>query len=89
LIGHSNFRIDLAIVDPKKPSRFILGLECDGGSYKAAQNTRDRDRIRNEVLDGLGWEILHIWGPDWYNNREQVLRKIKRKINQRMKKIEG
>ncbi len=88
LIGHSNFRIDLAIIDPKKPSRFILGLECDGGSYKAAQNTRDRDRIRNEVLDGLGWEIYHIWAPDWYNNRGQIIRKIKRKVNQRMKKIE-
>ena len=88
LIGHSNFRIDLAIIDPKKPSRFILGLECDGGSYKAAQNTRDRDRIRNEVLDGLGWEILHIWGPNWYNNRDQVIRKIKRKVNQRLKEIE-
>ena len=88
LIGHSNFRIDLAIIDPKKPSRFILGLECDGGSYKAAQNTRDRDRIRNEVLDGLGWEIYHIWAPDWYNNREQVIRKIKKKVNQRMNEIE-
>ena len=89
LIGHSNFRIDLAIIDPKKPSRFILGLECDGGSYKAAQNTRDRDRIRNEVLDGLGWEIYHIWAPDWYNNREKIIKKIKRKVNQRMKEIEA
>jgi superfamily I DNA and/or RNA helicase len=89
LIGHSNFRIDLAIIDPKKPSRFILGLECDGGSYKAAQNTRDRDRIRSEVLDGLGWEIYHIWAPDWYNNREQIIKKIKRKVNQRMKEIEA
>jgi len=89
LIGHSNFRIDLAIIDPKKPSRFILGLECDGGSYQAAQNTRDRDRIRNEVLGGLGWEILHIWGPEWYNNKNQVIRKIKRKVNQRMKEIDA
>ena len=87
LIGHSSFRIDLAIIDPKYPSRFILGLECDGGSYKEAQNTRDRERIRNEVLDGLGWEIYHIWAPDWYNNRIQVIKKIKRKVNQRIKEI--
>ncbi|WP_457558677.1 DUF4011 domain-containing protein [Candidatus Harpocratesius sp.] len=79
-VGISNIRIDLAIVHPNDPNRFILGIECDGGSYAEAVNARDRDRIRYNVLTGLGWEIIHVWTPEWIKNKQKIIQRIKRKI---------
>lgn len=74
-VGCSGFRIDLAVVDPKKPGRYLLGIECDGATYHSANTARDRDRLRQQVLEGLGWRILRIWSRDWVVNRPgQVLR---------------
>ncbi|MHA1672463.1 MAG: DUF4011 domain-containing protein [Promethearchaeota archaeon] len=79
-VGVSTIRIDLAVVHPKDASRYILGIECDGGSYKTAVNARDRDRIRFNVLTGLGWNIYHIWTPDWLTHKSKIVKHIKRRI---------
>ncbi len=68
-VGVADYRIDVAVADPSKPGRFILGIECDGAMYHSSKVARDRDRIRQEVLEGLDWTIHRIWGPAWYRNR--------------------
>ncbi len=64
-IGCSAFKVDLALTDPADPARFVLGIECDGSAYRDAANTRDRDRLREQVLQSLGWRIFRLWSTDW------------------------
>lgn len=75
-VGSAGFRIDLAVVDKDRPGRYILGIECDGATYHSARWARDRDRLRQEVLESLGWEIHRIWSTDWFRNPEQELRRV-------------
>lgn len=75
-VGCSGYRIDLGVLDPEEPGRFLAGIECDGATYHRAATARDRDRLREEVLRGLGWEILRIWSSDWWQFRERELDRI-------------
>lgn len=70
-VGVAGFFIDLAIVDPERPGRYLLGLECDGATYHSAASARDRDRLRQEILEAHGWTIHRIWSTDWFQ-REQT-----------------
>jgi len=45
-VGCSGYRIDLAVVDPECPGRYLLGIECDGANYHRSRNARDRDDPR-------------------------------------------
>lgn len=65
-VGVSGLRIDLAVVDPDRPEHFLAGISCDGANYRHAATARDRDRLRDEVLQGLGWHIHHVWSADWW-----------------------
>lgn len=67
-VGAGGFRIDLGVVDPDSPGRFVLGIECDGATYHSTPTARDRDRLRQRVLEGLGWTIHRIWSRDWVRN---------------------
>ena len=69
--------IDIGIIDPQRPGRYIIGIECDGASYHSSRSARDRDRLREEVLEGLGWKLHHVWSTDWFKNPD---RKIKRTV---------
>ncbi|MBN2152713.1 MAG: DUF3320 domain-containing protein [Candidatus Lokiarchaeota archaeon] len=79
-IGCSGYRIDLAIVNPEKASEYILGVVCDGRSYRAGETARDRDRLRQQVLEGLGWRLFHVWSPDWVNKKEEVVARIEKLV---------
>ena len=65
--------VDIGIVDPKRPGRYIIGIECDGASYHSSRSARDRDRLREQILRGLGWELHRIWSTDWFRNPEREL----------------
>ncbi|MDB5748283.1 MAG: putative helicase [Massilia sp.] len=69
-VGVSGYRIDIGVVDPRAPGRYLLGVECDGASYHSAATARDRDRLRQHVLEGLGWEMHRIWSTDWWIDPE-------------------
>ncbi len=75
-VGCAGFFVDLAIVDRNQPGRYVVGIECDGASYHSARSARDRDRLRQNVLEGLGWRIYRIWSTDWFHNPESELRKV-------------
>jgi very-short-patch-repair endonuclease len=74
-IGLAGFFIDLAIVDAKHPGRYLLGIECDGASYHSSRSARDRDRLRQAVLEDHGWIIHRIWSTDWFQRPQDQLRK--------------
>jgi very-short-patch-repair endonuclease len=67
-VGVSSFRIDLGVIHKARPGEYLLGVECDGATYHRARSARDRDRLRQEVLEGLGWRLHRIWSTDWFRN---------------------
>lgn len=75
-IGVAGFFVDLAVSDPEHPGRYILGIECDGASYHASQSARDRDRLRQRVLEDHGWIIHRIWSTDWFQQPADQLEKV-------------
>ncbi len=75
-IGCSGFRIDLAVVHPERPGKYILGIECDGATYHSSATARDRDRLRQEILEGLGWTFCRIWSTDWVRNPERQISRV-------------
>jgi very-short-patch-repair endonuclease/DNA polymerase III delta prime subunit len=67
-VGVAGFFIDLAVRDPDQPGRYLMGIECDGAAYHSGKSARDRDRLRQSVLEQLGWRIRRIWSVDWFRN---------------------
>lgn len=68
-VGAAGFRIDLGVRHPAHPGAYAIGVECDGYQYHSAPAARDRDRLRDQVLEGLGWTLHRIWGTAWYRDR--------------------
>ncbi|MDO5823220.1 DUF3320 domain-containing protein [Methanobrevibacter sp.] len=75
-IGCAGFRVNLAIVDDENPGKYILGITTDGKMYSSSKVARDRDRLREQVLTGLGWKLYHLWSTDWYRNRDLGRKKL-------------
>ena len=76
-VGQAGYRIDIGIVHPTEPGRYILGVECDGASYHSSRVARDRDRLRQSVLEGLGWTIHRIWSTSWFRDRASEIDRLK------------
>ncbi|MCH7844194.1 MAG: DUF3320 domain-containing protein, partial [Chloroflexi bacterium] len=74
--GWGTGTVDLAVSDPERPGRYILGIECDGPSYDSARSARDRDRLRPQVLEGLGWRLHRAWSPEWASNPQRELERV-------------
>ncbi len=87
-VGLAGFFIDLAVVDPSKPGNYLLGIECDGATYHSSRSARERDRLREAVLNGHGWKIHRVWSTDWFQRREEQVRKIKTAIEEAMNEAE-
>lgn len=75
-VGHSRFKVDLAVLNPHKPEEYLLGILLDGESYCQSSNTKDREVAQISVLEGLGWEVHRIWTMDWWDNRDKVLARL-------------
>ena len=75
-VGSAGFFIDLAVIDPERRGRYLLGVECDGATYHSARSARDRDRLRQEVLEKLGWRIHRVWSTDWFRAPQRELRRL-------------
>jgi very-short-patch-repair endonuclease len=67
-VGVSGYKIDLGVRHPDHPERYLAGVECDGATYHRSKSARDRDRLREEVLNDKGWDIVRIWSTDWFDN---------------------
>jgi very-short-patch-repair endonuclease len=69
-MGASQFRIDMVAKHLSNPGRFVLAIECDGASYHSSYTARDRDRLRQQQLEKLGWRFHRIWSTDWFLRKE-------------------
>lgn len=83
-VGCSGFRIDIGLKRPDS-SDYVLAIECDGASYHSSKNARDRDRLRQEILERMGWRFYRIWSTDWFKNKateqQKLLETAKKAIN--------
>ncbi len=79
-VGSAGFFLDLAVVDPDSSGRYLLGVECDGAAYHSARSARDRDRLRQTVLESLGWRIHRIWSTAWFRAPEKEMKALESAI---------
>lgn len=83
-VGSAGFYIDIGVLHPHKPGKFVLGIECDGARYHSSRTARERDRLRQELLEKHGWRIHRIWSTSWYKNfvreRERLLNAVTQAI---------
>ncbi|HEY4416894.1 MAG TPA: AAA domain-containing protein [Verrucomicrobiae bacterium] len=75
-VGCSGYRIDLGVVNPHHPGKYLLGIECDGATYHRAATARDRDKLRHSILEGLGWRLYRIWSTDWWHDSDKEMAKL-------------
>lgn len=76
-VGASGFKIDIGVRHPSWPYGFILAVECDGAPYHSSRSSRDRDRLRQQVLEGLGWRFHRIWSTDWFRDPRNQIAKLR------------
>ena len=79
-VGMAGFFIDLAVIDPRDEGRYLLGIECDGAAYHSSRYARDRDRLRQMILEKRGWTLHRIWSTDWFYKPEREVQKLKSAI---------
>lgn len=82
-VGHSKFKIDIAVINPYNPEEYLLGIMLDGESYRHSSNTKDREVAQINVLRGLGWELHRIWTMDWWDNRDKEISKLAHLLNEK------
>ena len=77
-LGVANFFLDIAVRNPNRRGEFLAGIECDGATYHQSASARDRDRIRQEILEGLGWKgrIWRIWSTDWFTSPRREISRL-------------
>jgi hypothetical protein len=80
-VGRSNFKVDLAVLDPDNNNRYILGILCDGKNYYDTKTTRDREIVQPSVLTLLHWNVMRVWSVDWYENKDKVVSRILSKLD--------
>jgi len=75
-VGSAGFRIDLGVRHPDRPGQYLLAVECDGAAYHASLWARERDRLRQDVLENLGWTFHRIWSTDWFYHRSREIKRL-------------
>ena len=80
-VGEAGFFIDIAVRDPNKPGKFLMAIECDGATYHSSKSARDRDRLKQQILEGLGWNVKRIWSTDWFRDSKSAIKDILVELN--------
>lgn len=80
-VGSSGFRLEMGVLDPARPNHYLLGVACDGPIYQSARSARDRDRLRQQVLENLGWKLHRIWSAAWFRDPEGELLRVRSAIS--------
>jgi len=88
-VGVAGYFIDIGIKHPAWPHGFIMGVECDGRTYHSSKSARDRDRLREEVLTSLGWDLHRIWSTDWFNDPTYESQRLRETIEKRLKELKN
>mgnify|MGYP003865484835 FL=1 len=88
-VGVSGFRVDLGVVNPDAPGKYLSAVECDGATYHSSATARDRDFLREQVLRGLGWEVIRIWSADWWIDSESALDRVDKELKKLLADLSG
>lgn len=88
-VGASGYRIDIGVRHPDWPYGFILAVECDGAPYHSSRSSRDRDRLRQQVLEGLGWRFHRIWSTDWFRNPRRQIEKLRAALDAALERAQA
>ncbi|SCA55941.1 conserved hypothetical protein [Candidatus Terasakiella magnetica] len=88
-VGVAGYFIDIGVKHPEWPHGFIMGVECDGATYHSSKSARDRDRLRQEVLEGLGWHFHRIWSTDWFSDPQSEVNKLREAVERRLKELKA
>ena len=83
-VGVAGYYIDIGVKHPNWPHGYLMGVECDGATYHSARSARDRDRLRQEQLESLGWHLYRIWSTDWFEDPIRETQKLREKIESRL-----
>ncbi len=75
-VGSKGYKIDIAVIHPEYKEEYVLAIECDGAAYHNAKSARDRDRLRQDILEKGGWRYYRIWSSNWFSNRTQEIQKL-------------
>ncbi|MCQ2510994.1 MAG: DUF3320 domain-containing protein, partial [Lachnospiraceae bacterium] len=86
-VGCAGFRVDIAVSHPSDAGVFMAGIMCDGQNYWSAEDARDRDRLRTQILEGLGWNLIRIWAPEWFCAPKECEQKLLQKLEDAKKPI--
>jgi very-short-patch-repair endonuclease len=81
-VGEAGYRIDFGVIDEQMPGRYLCGIECDGAMYHMSEAARDRDRLRQQVLEARGWVIHRLWSTDWFKDRNGQIERLLNLIEQ-------
>ena len=84
-VGRSQFKVDIAVLDPESPDKYVLGIMCDGKNYYETKTERDREICQPGVLKGLGWNLMRVWSVDWFMNKDAVMRRIMDQLQNKKK----
>jgi very-short-patch-repair endonuclease len=88
-LGCSKFRIDFAACHPSEPGKYVLAIECDGATYHSSYTARDRDRLRQQQLERLGWTFHRIWSTDWFLRRQEEIDRAVQAYKKAVQKSDG
>lgn len=79
-VGTAGFRVDIGVRHPERPGQYLVAVECDGSAYHSALWARERDRLRQGILENLGWVFHRIWSTDWFYNRKGEVERLRRAL---------
>jgi hypothetical protein len=76
-VGSAGFRIDIGVRHPDRPGQYLVAVECDGAAYHSALWARERDRLRQDILENLGWQFHRVWSTDWFHHPKREVERLK------------
>lgn len=79
-VGSEGFRIDIGVRHPDRPGQYLVAVECDGAAYHSALWARERDRLRQDILENLGWRFHRIWSTDWFHHRKREIERLRQAL---------
>jgi superfamily I DNA and/or RNA helicase len=82
LIGESSLKINIGVKTREEPDRYLMGIILDGEGYRSAATARDRDRLRAQILEGMGWTIYRIWSPEWVQRTSSEIKRMQEALKQ-------
>ena len=86
-IGVRGYRIDIGVKHKDYHHGYIMAVETDGANYHSTKSARDRDKLRQEILESYGWKFHRIWSTNWLQDPIRVKEKLKKVLDDRLKEL--